>query len=196
MESKNIFVLLLMATVLGVFGLILSGVGAASGQTDGKRALRDFLTVRRTTGAKYQDRLEAIKRLASNESASKWVALLIGSDDVLSGYDEIAEEHRDAKIEALDPIEAGVLVVLMRALDARLDPAVAFAITSRLDDKRKGRISEIVNLTGPKARISDGVTLPVRQVAKQTLQRVYDADHEYDEAQWRKEIIRSTSQSR
>jgi len=82
--------------------------------------------------------------------------------------------------------DRAVIAVLLESLPSDAPLAVRLAVTEQLDEAGVGRYpidDESSDVT------ASGRTLPMREIARDTLKRITGQDHGFDAVKWRKAIL-------
>lgn len=137
-------------------------------------------------------RMKYAKRIAENHDYEKWLVVLLydknGIKDKLKYLDDVADDLGRRAVEEMkaDRVqgENGVIAALLLNTPDDASDAVLLAVTTELDNEGQGDYARRTLLIR-----SHGLTEPIKEIAYDTLKRCVGADHGYDEALWRKEIL-------
>lgn len=191
-------VLQLVIVLLLVGQLAVAGCGDQSSSSGGRKrassaeqrkAARLFEKCKKKGNRKQQDRVEAASSLVKTDEGEKWAILILLSKTAL---DWGCEEKGGVDVNSTErSVDKGVVARLLENVPSDASHALLWAITYKLDDKEGGLFSEVDGVIVG-ARI-DGMTEPIRELARKALVRAMGVDHSYDHAAWRKAILERVS---
>ena len=134
-------------------------------------------------GNGYKKRAQAAKVLAQAKGGEAWVVVLL-LDDTSRMWWETDEEV----IEGLRAFDRASIAALLENIPTDADRAVLWAVAEHLSDANRGRYSRVVREWFTITRASCS-TAPIREIARETLERCLGVDHGYDKTAWRAAIM-------
>ncbi len=142
--------------------------------SDSARLFRQVLP----EAAATRDRRGAAEALAKTEGSAPWTVWLLSSSDPFMRAERYNEE--------VAMFDRAVIASLLDSLPSDAPLAVRLAVTEQLAETGVGRYpidDESSDVT------ATGRTLPMREIARDTLKRITGQDHGFDAVKWRKAIL-------
>ena len=151
-----------------------------------------FLESKRSRDRSYVERREAVARLARMPEGERWIIVTLLADWALCGEGELPPRDLLEEDETLADLQRSVIASALENVPPDAGDALLWAITEKLVDPRRGKYAQVeydVDRLGPLTRRSSMGTRPVRDLAREALERALGVDHGYDRSRWRQQIL-------
>jgi len=174
-------------------GLIPPGPGAEDVRLTRTRTAAQYFGILWDPYSEDYDAVnQAIESISDVPGSESWLIVLLLGVRYFDQEHALKDLQNPGEPKARMILPRGFLAHLLGKVPETASPALLWAVTCHLEDERRGRRSWVETSPSGKKIAVDGVTRPIRDIAREALKRTLHVDYEYDTYQWCKEILRRT----